>query len=84
VKRLDTDWLLDIIEAIDNVNAALAGKTRRNLDQDVMLRAAISHFVMIISEASRHVPEAYKRDYPIIAWARSRQSAIGSGMAITR
>ncbi len=68
MKRLDTDWLLDIVETIDNINLALDGKTRHDLDRDVVLRAAISHFMMIISEASRNMPEAYKRDYPMIEW----------------
>lgn len=33
-----------------------------------MRQAAISHFVMIISEASRSTPDAYKQQFPLIEW----------------
>lgn len=68
MKRLDTDWLQDIIEAIDDINSTLSGIGRSAFENDKMRQAAVSHFVMVISEASRSVPDAYKQEFPLIEW----------------
>jgi uncharacterized protein with HEPN domain len=68
MKRLDTDWLQDVIEAIDDINSTLSGMNFFGFEKSRVHQAAVSHFVMVISEASRHIPTAYKQDYPLIAW----------------
>ncbi|APH72157.1 HepT-like ribonuclease domain-containing protein [Aquibium oceanicum] len=68
MKRLDTDWLQDIVEAIDDINSTLSGISRSTFENDRMRQAAVSHFVMVISEASRNVPDAYKQAFPLIEW----------------
>lgn len=67
MKRLDTDWLQDILEAIDDIDSCLAGMNRIDFERSRMHQAAVSH-VMVISEASRSIPEAYKQEFPMIEW----------------
>lgn len=55
---LDTDWLQDIIEAIDDIDSVLSGSDRIKFEKDRMRQAAMSHLVMVISEASRESPDA--------------------------
>lgn len=68
MKRLDTDWLEDIVDAIDDINSTLSGVNRSAVENDRMRQGAVSHFVMIISEASGNIPETYKRASPMIEW----------------
>jgi uncharacterized protein with HEPN domain len=68
MKRLDTDWLRDVIEAIDDINSALSGMSRSDFENSRMHQAAVSHLVLVISEASRNIPDAYKQTYPLIEW----------------
>ncbi len=68
MKRLDTNWLEDIVDAIDDINTTLAGVNWPMFEGDRMRQAAISHFVMIISEASGNIPDRYKQEFPLIEW----------------
>jgi len=68
MKRLDTDWLRDIIDAIDDINSALSGMSSSDFENSRMHQAAVSHLVLVISEASRSIPDAYKQTYPLIEW----------------
>jgi len=69
MKRLDTDWLQDVLEAIDDINSMLADLNRLDFEKSRVHQAAVSHLIMVISEASRSIPEAYKREYPLIEWS---------------
>jgi len=68
VKRRDADWLRDILDAIDEIEKALGAESLQSFKDDRILRAAVSHFLLVISEASRHVPAALKADFPLIVW----------------
>lgn len=58
----------DILRAIAEVKALLAGRSRDFLIQDRIARAAFERFLEIISEASRHVPDELKAKHAAIPW----------------
>ncbi|MGN6584265.1 MAG: HepT-like ribonuclease domain-containing protein [Rhizobiaceae bacterium] len=62
--------LRDIIDAIEQIDALLADKSFEDIQQDRVTRAAFERFLEILSEASRHVPQALKNEAPDIAWRR--------------
>jgi uncharacterized protein with HEPN domain len=68
--------LNDIIDAIEQIDLLLAGKSFEDLVKDRVLRAAFERFLEILSEASRHVPDEIKARKPEIEW--SRIAAIGN------
>ena len=70
------DRLRDIVDAANQIDGLLAGKTFEDMQADRVLRAAFERFLEILSEASRHVPEALKRTAPQIPWQSI--SAIGN------
>jgi uncharacterized protein with HEPN domain len=70
MKRLNSDWLEDILDTIDEIDRVLAPKSQHDLETDVVLKAAVSHFIMIISEASRKIPDNYKNEFPLIEWRK--------------
>jgi uncharacterized protein with HEPN domain len=62
--------LNDMIDAIDQIQLLLEGKTYGDVVKDRVLRAAFERFLEIPSEASRHIPAALKSREPETAWAR--------------
>lgn len=68
--------LRDIVDALDQIEGLPAGKTFEDVQADRVVRAAFERFLEILSEASRHVPEAFKRTAPQIPW--QSVSAIGN------
>jgi uncharacterized protein with HEPN domain len=52
------------------------GKTLEDVQADRVVRAAFERFLEILSEASRHVPQALKQTAPQIPWQNI--SAIGN------
>jgi len=62
--------MMDIIEAIDNVERMLEGVDLESLRSDRVRRMAYERFLEIISEASRHVPDHVKSSAPGIPWRR--------------
>lgn len=68
--------LRDIIDAIDQIEHLLDGKTFPDVFTDRVQRAAFERFLEILSEASRHIPDALKEEAPEIPWAEI--AAIGN------
>lgn len=60
--------LRDILQAIGDIRTLLAEKTSSDIASDRITRAALERFLEIISEASRHIPEALKGQHPTIPW----------------
>jgi uncharacterized protein with HEPN domain len=60
--------LTDMKAAITDIRTLLAGKQFAVLETDRATRAAFERFLEILSEASRHVPDAWKTDHPDIPW----------------
>ena len=62
--------LQDIADAIIHLDRLLAARSAADLAADPIAVAAFERFLEIISEASRHVPEAWKAEHPEIPWRR--------------
>ncbi len=62
--------LRDMQESIRDIRALLEGRAFQILLTDRAVRAAYERFLEILSEASRHVPEAWKAEAPEIPWRR--------------
>lgn len=60
--------LRHIKQAISDIEALLSGKNSDFLTRDRVARAAFERFLEIISEASRHVPDAWKAGHQTIPW----------------
>jgi len=59
--------LQDILMAIQGIEAAIAGKTFAAFQSEWLLRHGVQRGIEIISEASRHLPEALLASRPEIA-----------------
>jgi uncharacterized protein with HEPN domain len=62
------DRLIHILEAIDTIERALAGKSRADYSADLLLRLAVERLLEIVCEASRHLPDEVKAKEPTIPW----------------
>jgi uncharacterized protein with HEPN domain len=49
----------EILAAIEGIEAALAGKTFTDFQNDWLLRHGVQRGIEIISEASRHIPASF-------------------------
>lgn len=65
-----SDRVVHILEAIERIERALAGKSRGDLAGDLLLRLAIERLLEVICEASRHLPAEVKTGEPGIAWPK--------------
>ena len=75
-ERLVRPSLRDILDAIEHIDSAMAGKTEEALARDWMLRYAVQRAIEIISEASRRIPERLTARRPEIPWREVK--AIGN------
>ena len=59
-----------ILENIEAISAAVAGKSEADYRADWMMRSAIERGIEIISEASRHLLPEIKASAPEIDWRK--------------
>jgi uncharacterized protein with HEPN domain len=62
--------LTDIIESIDRIRNVIAGTTLEAFENDWQKRWLVERRLEILSEASRHLPEATKARHPEIPWPK--------------
>jgi uncharacterized protein with HEPN domain len=62
--------LADIVEAIERINAVLAGVSLEAFENDWQRQWLVERGVEIISEASRHLPDDLKARNPQIPWQK--------------
>jgi uncharacterized protein with HEPN domain len=62
--------LTDIIEAIELIRSEMADVTLDAFEPDRRKRWLVERGIEIISEASRHLPDALKARYPDIPWPK--------------
>ena len=63
-----SSYIADILQAIDRIESILTGHDYESFSDDFAARMATERGLEIISEASRHLPAAYKEREPDIAW----------------
>lgn len=69
------DWQFRIHDILESVRAArgfCAGMSEPDFVQDQRTRRAVLHALIVIGEASGHVPDEVCRSHPGIDWARMR------------
>jgi uncharacterized protein with HEPN domain len=64
------DRLLDILEAIADVDEIVGGKSLEQFTADQLLRLATERLLEIVCEASRNLPDNVKQDAPDINWRK--------------
>lgn len=64
----DAAYLLDMVEAAEEVRTYVQGKTLADYEAEPMLRAAIERKIEIIGEAARKVSERLKQEHPEVPW----------------
>lgn len=62
--------LTDIIEAIDLIQAEVAGISLAEFGQDKRKRWIVERGLEIVSEASRHLPDELKREHSSVPWPK--------------
>ena len=60
--------LTDMLDAIAGIEATVAGASFADYAQSWTMRRAVERGIEIISEASRHLPDELKANYPQIYW----------------
>jgi uncharacterized protein with HEPN domain len=68
VKRPVLIRLRDMLSAVDAVREMIDGVDFAAYRKDTKLRLAIERAIEIVSEASRHIPEAETNRFPDIPW----------------
>ena len=63
-----SSYIADILQAIDRIESILTGHDYESFRDDFVARMATERGLEIISEASRHLPAAYKEREPGISW----------------
>ena len=64
------DRVRHILDAIEDVEKILSGKSEREFAEDRLLRLGVERLFEIISEASRRIPNDIKARAAHIAWHR--------------
>jgi uncharacterized protein with HEPN domain len=62
------DRLVHILTAIEEIRAALTGRSLEDFTADPLRRMAVERLFEIISEASRYIPDGMKDQERTIAW----------------
>ena len=60
--------LEDILDAIEEIQIFISGKSFDEYRSDTMLRLALERCVEIVSEASPHIPAEMKANHPEVPW----------------
>jgi len=66
----DRDRLLHVIEYGEHAAAFVRGRTRADLDTDLLLRLALTRALEIIGEAATRVSRQFKALHPDLPWAQ--------------
>ena len=64
----DEDRLLHIRDAAETAASFIAGRTRKDLESDQMLRLALTKLVEIVGEAAKQLSAAGRARYAGVAW----------------
>jgi uncharacterized protein with HEPN domain len=68
------DYLRHIQIEINFLNQASAGVTLERFLDDATLQRAFVRSIEVIGEAAKQVPEAFRRQYPHVAWRGDRHA----------
>ena len=61
-------WLADAIRACGLVSRFLQGKSRRDLDDDLLVQSAVIRQIEVIGEACSRIGRATRSHHPAVPW----------------
>jgi uncharacterized protein with HEPN domain len=61
-------YLTHIFDAITSIDTQLNGATREQFNQSEMMQGFVERKLEIIGEATKNIPEDFKKQYPNIPW----------------
>lgn len=67
-RRFGPERLRQMLQAIDDIETLTAGRSVDDYLRDRFLRLPIERCLEIVSEASRHIPDALKATHPALPW----------------
>ena len=70
--------LRHLVEAAETAIRFLEGRGRSDLDDDEMLRLALTKLVEIVGEAAKQVTTETRAEYPAVPWSAAAACAIAS------
>ncbi len=65
-----SDYLKDIRDAIAEVEAFTKGMTFQNFAADKKTINAVIRSLEVIGEATKHIPDDFRKKYPSIPWSK--------------
>src|SRR5271157_1544699 len=65
----DPAFILDIILACRKLSGFVAGRSRADLDEDLMLQFAVLPAIAIIGEAANRLSPGFRQAHPTIPWS---------------
>ena len=68
LERVYADYLEDILDAIQKVAKFIEGMTFDQFASDDKTAFAVIRALEIIGEATKHIPEEVRRNYPRLPW----------------
>jgi uncharacterized protein with HEPN domain len=61
-------FMCHMLEYARAADGMVAGRTRADLDTDIMLRLAVTRAIEVIGEAAAHVPPGTRSQHPQLPW----------------
>jgi uncharacterized protein with HEPN domain len=64
------NYLQDILETIESCERFIKGMDFDQFISDEKTIFAVNHALEIIEEATKHIPEEVRKEYPIVPWRK--------------
>ena len=76
--------LTEMLDALDGIEAATAGKTLQDFQDDWLLKHGVQRGIEIISEAARHLPDELLDHAPEVPWKQTSATCYGTNITRSR